>query len=72
MAAIQIPPVAPRQFRVVSRMFGYPIYVAAIAEGVSDRDDEAVVYRDDQDNGDLKARYFSTVMGYQFNVEYVQ
>lgn len=72
MASLQVPQVAPRQFVVVSRTFGYPIYVSDLPGDLSEGQDDAIVYRDDQDNGQLKARYFSTIMGYPFNVEYVQ
>lgn len=61
----------PRQFRIVSRMFGYPIFASAIECGVSDREDDANVFVEGEDNGELKARYFSSVNGYPFAVEYL-
>jgi hypothetical protein len=56
------------KFILVSRAFGYPIFLSGV-DDISDNRADATVFVEGEDNGQLKANAVSVLFGYKFCVE---
>lgn len=63
------------QHVLVSREFGYPIYVERCADrigNITDRIEDAEVFDDAENNLALKEAYWTALAGYSFEAEPIQ
>lgn len=56
-----MPATATRQFRIVSRQFGYPMFASSVECQFSDREDEAFVYVEGEDSPETKLCWWCAV-----------